>query len=404
MTGTCPVAGVSTVDFDHHDAALDDDRIWAAYAAVREHGNVAWSPAHGGFWVVSGFDAVRQALRDPGSFSSGEGHRIPGNAAVRSIPIDFDPPLHTAYRAIVMEALRPEKVRALRPWLNKTIDNLWSAFRDNGGGDAVSQVALPLPLAVLEKLIGFSPESVAQFREHTERLAASVTSPEQHAADRVAIAEVLRGELDRHRATRPDDYITWLLRAEIDGRLLEERELVSVLNTLAVAGHETTMNSVGSLLYLLATDAGLQRSVREERVPPAQVVEETFRFRTPAQMFSRYTTREVTLDGTTIPAGQWVLLLYAAANRDPARFADADVVRPGRPERGHLAFGWGIHQCVGAALARYELHTLLTTMNRSDPIALDGRPVFTGVEAGVHYGFRSLRLRFLPDDRGEVRA
>lgn len=397
MTAACPVTGAATVVFDHHDPALDDDRIWAAYEAVRKHGDVAWSSTHGGFWVVSGFDAVREALRDPEIFSSAEGHRVPGNAAVRSIPIDFDPPLHTAYRAVVMEALRPDKVRALRPWLDKTIDGLWSAFRDQGGGDAVAEVALPLPLAVLEKLIGFSPESAAQFREHTERLAASVTSTEQHARDRAAIAALLRDELARHRRLRPDDYITWLLRAEVEGRRLDERELVSVLNTLAVAGHETTMNSVGSLLYLLATEPGLQDAVRAEQIPPAQVVEEMFRFRTPAQMFARYTTREVTLAGVTIPAGQWVLLLYAAANRDPARFADPDEMRPGRPERGHLAFGWGIHQCVGAALARYELQTLLATMNRSAPIALDGRPVFTAIEAGAHYGFRTLPLRFLTE-------
>lgn len=396
MTTTCPVHGAATVGFDHHDPALADDRIWAAYAAIREHGDVAWSPAHGGLWVVAGFDAVRQALRDHETFSSGEGHRVPANPSVRSIPIDFDPPLHTAYRSLVMEALRPDKVRELRPWLDSTIDALWSAFRDKGGGDAIADVALPLPLAVLQQLIGFSPESVARFREHTERLAASVMSPDQHALDRAAIGELLRGELDRHRRTRPDDYVTWLLDAEVDGRRLDERELVSVLNTLAVAGHETTMNSVGSLLYLLATDTDLQRAVRRDRVAPTAVVEEMFRVRTPAQMFARHTTREVSIGGITIPEGQWVLLLYAAANRDPRKFAEADAVRPGRRERGHLAFGWGIHQCVGAALARYELQTLLTTMNRGGPIALDGAPDFIGIEAGVHYGIRALPLRFLP--------
>jgi cytochrome P450 len=396
----CPVAHVPTVDFDHHDPAHADERVWAAYEAVRAHGEVTWSPHHGGFWVITSFDGVRQALRDPETFSSGHGHRIPQNDAVRSIPIDFDPPLHTDYRALVTEALRPDKVRALRPFVTSTIGALWDALAARGHGDAVAEVALPLPLAVLERLVGFSHDSVLRFRDHTERLAATVTSQELHAIERAAIGQLLRDEIERHRRERPDDFITWLLGAEVEGRAIRDEEMVSVLNTLAVAGHETTLDSVGGLIYMLATDPELQASVRQPDCDAAAFVEEVFRLRTPSQIFGRYTTREVTVGDVTIPKDQHVMLVYAAANRDPGRYSDPASVKVGRPERGHLAFGWGVHQCVGQAVARMEMATLVEVMRRYPTFRLAGTPTSLGLLSGTNYGFRNLPIEFI-DPAGE---
>ncbi|MGP3535648.1 cytochrome P450 [Microbacterium sp. RD1] len=392
--GKCPFPHETLSSFDHHDPALSESRLWESYEALRASGRVAHSDRYGGFWILSSYDDVRSALRDPGVFSSAGGHRIPEVAAARAIPIDYDPPKHTAYREIMMRAIRPQRVKELDTFLRDTIRGLLGGFAAKGGGDFIADVALPLPLVVLTQIVGFSPETVQQFRRLTERIAATITDQDTQLAAREEFRATLRGEIDRHREERPDDYLTSLLDAQIDGRPLDDRELLSILNTVALAGHETTMNSAGHLFWLLANDAGLQERLRADPSVAPRYVEEMLRLRTPAQMFSRRLTQDVTIDGTTMAAGESVLLLYGSANRDDTQFDHADVFDIDRPARGHLAFGWGIHQCIGAPLARVELRMLLEEARALAPFRPGGEPEFGSIESGVHYGLRRLPLTF----------
>lgn len=389
MTG-CPA---HAVDLDPYDPALTHPGVWEVYDEVREPGPVAHSAARGGFYVLGRFDDVRTALRDPATFSSASGHRIPTDGTQKAPPIDFDPPLHTAYRRLMGPALDPRRVRALQPFLRARVEALVGDFVAAGGGDFVAAVALPLPLQVLIEIVGFSPGSVARFREVTEDLwsGMTATTPGEAVA---AIFELMYAEMADHRARRPDDYLTWLLDADVDGRPVSDDEIAGTLASLAVAGHETTMNSAGTLVHLLAADDALQAGLRAAPERAGDYVEEMLRLRSPAQNFARRTTREVDVDGTVIPAGAAVLLSYAAANRDPRQFPRPDEFDVSRAGRRHLAFGWGIHLCIGAALARAELRMLLECLVGHPPFRLDGEVEYGTLQGGNHLGPRRLPLRF----------
>lgn len=397
-TGKCPFPHEGMSSFDHHDPALSESALWTSYDAFRAAGRVGHSDRYGGFWVLSHYQDVQAALRDPAVFSSGFGHRIPEVASARAIPIDYDPPEHTVYREIMMRAIQPQRVKELDGFLRSTIRGLLRDFHAKGGGDFIADVALPLPLVVLTQIVGFSRETVGRFRELTERIAATITDEQTQFAARQEFRATLGRELERHRSERPDDYVTSLLDVEIDGRPLEDRELLSILNTLALAGHETTMNSAGHLFWLLANDPSLQEKLRADPGLAPRYVEEMLRLRTPAQMFSRRLTEDVTIDGVTMPAGDDVLLLYGSANRDDDRFDHASAFDIERPARGHLAFGWGIHQCIGAPLARVELRMLLEEAVELPPFTPSGEPSFGHIEAGVHYGLRRLPLAFAQEE------
>jgi cytochrome P450 len=387
----CPLADTG---FDPYHPDLTEPAIWDVYAQLHAAGPVAWSSAHGGFYIVTGFSDVRAALRDPAVFSSASGHRIPTDGSQTSIPIDFDPPLHTEYRALFAPALAPARVRALEPFLRTRIEGLVDDFIATDGGDFVGAVALPLPLAVLVEVVGFSEETVARFRAVTERLWGRFGAGMTFAEAAAEIGALMRGEMRDHAATRPDDFVTWLLDAEVDGRPIRDDEVVSALASLAVAGHETTMNASSALVFLLAADPRLQDRLRADAGVGPRIVEEMLRLRSPAQNFARRTTRDVEVAGVGIPAGSAVLLSFAAANRDPAQFPKPEHFDLDRPSGAHLAFGWGVHQCVGAALARLELRILLETLRARAPFRLAGAPRWSPLQAGNHLGLTTLPITF----------
>lgn len=387
-TGRCPVTA-----FDHNSPDLGEDNLWRAYEALRGPGGVAWSEEHGGFWIITAHAEARAALRDWETFASGWGHRIPVIGTPRAMPIDYDPPIHTDYRRVMAHALAPDRVRELQPFVHRLVDELVSDFHAAGGGDAVAAIALPMPLRMLTQVAGFSEGTVSQFRRLTEEMWAEVNHTDYDEA-RKGLRLLVEDEVDRHRAERPDDYLTWLLDAQVGDRAIDDDELARVLLTLAIAGHETTMNAASSLLWLLASDTGLQERLRGDPALAPAYVEEMLRLRTPAQNFARRTTRAVEVGGVQIPEDSRVLISLAAADRDGSVFADPTRFDADRSTRGHLAFGWGIHQCIGASLARAELRTLLETLCTYPPIRLAGEVRFSALQGGIHYGPTSLPLRF----------
>jgi cytochrome P450 len=392
---------VSTdIGFDPYDRELTEPSVWDAYTAARTAGRAVRSERRGGFWLLTGYDDVRTALRDPATFSSAFGHRIPTDGTQRAVPIDYDPPLHTAYRRLMTEALSPGRVRAMKPFLQETVTGLVQRFADHGGGDFVRDVALPLPLLVLTELVGFTTDTVHLFRDITEdmwrHLGAEADDVDFSGARR-QIYDLMRRELHGDHPTA--GFITSLQEADVDGRPLTEDEQISMLATLAVAGHETTMNSASTLVHLLVERPDRQDELRRNPELAPRYVEEMLRHRSPAQNFARRVTCPVALADRTLEEGDTVLLSFAAANRDPDRFADPDDFDPDRDPRGHLGFGWGIHQCLGAALARAELTILLTTLTTHAPLRSAGEARWGGLQGGNHLGPTSLPVRF--DTQGE---
>jgi cytochrome P450 len=390
----CPFGGdAPATDFDHNATTLSEESLWPAYEEMRSLGRVTRSGHHGGYYVVTGFDDVRSALRDSETFVSGHGHRIPVVGVPKAIPIDYDGTLHREYRRIMIAALTPRRIAAMQPFLRDLIGRLVADFHAAGGGDVVAQVALPLPLRVLVEVVGFSEHTVAQLRELTEAMWSVVNDVDYDEARR-EIRALIEEEIAGHRESPRDDFLSGLLDERVEDRPIAEDEIARTLITMAIAGHETTMNAASSLLWLLARDRDQQELLRGDPSLAPQFVEEMLRLRTPAQNFARHTAQEVAVGDTVVPEGARVLLSFAAANRDPAAFPDPDRFDVSRASRAHLAFGWGAHQCIGATLARTELKILLETLVAYPPFVLDGEATFHPLQGGIHYGPHRLPLRF----------
>jgi cytochrome P450 len=380
------------VDFDHHDPELNDKTVWEAYRQAREVGPVAWSESHGGFWMVTGYAEVMAALRDHETFSSADGHLIPAIGSTRSIPLDFDPPLHRQYRAVMTPPLARRHVEAMREVIRRFVEERLD-WADGTVFDGVEELALPLPLMVLQKLIGLSAEAAGQLRPLTEAMWKRVTT-EPLGTARAEIFALMRADLDRLANT--DTYIGRLLGQQVGDRPITTDEAVRVMAMFALAGHETTLHAVGNLLADLAGHPGLQRRVATDRDLIPSVVEESLRSRAPAHMFARTLRADATLGGARMKAGDKVMLVYAAGNRDPGYFSDPDSLDPDRQRRPHFSFGWGIHLCIGAPMVRMELQTIVDVIAARPTLRFAGEPEYSGLEGGHHMGPRRLPLVFQP--------
>ncbi|MER7002782.1 cytochrome P450 [Dactylosporangium sp. NPDC000555] len=369
--------------------------MWADYESLRALGAVTHSSHYDGFWLITSHDAAKQVLRNHDAFSSTPSHRLPQGNAPSVIPIDFDQPEHTAYRDAVVEAVRPHRLRAAGPFIVETVSAAVDAFYRRGGGEVRRGLSIQIPFRVLTGVLGISQETVEALLAQSDPPAGSQTDGQHHSTDQ-RIRALLVAEIAAHRS-RPapaGDYVDWLLTERVDAGLLTEAEAVDILLTLAVAGFRTTMNSISTLVYLLASDQRLQERLRADPSQSAYFVEEMLRLRSPAQNIARRTRCPVHIGDVEIPANERVVVSVAAANRDPAEYAAGAEFDPSRPARGHLAFGWGIHQCAGAPLARAELKALLESLCSYPPFRLDGDVEFGHIKEGIHFGPSSMHVRF----------
>jgi cytochrome P450 len=309
-------------------------------------------------------------------------------------PIEFDPPVHTALRNLMRPPLTNAEVKAIEPQIRSLVQELVEPLAAKGGGDLVGDLAVPLPLRVLSVVVGFSPRATDRIRALSEQLWAGMAADEDSSNFLPAYAGLLAEEIADVRAHPRGDYLSWLVTQEIAGRPVTDEELIGVLASLAIAGHETTMNSAANLLLHLARTPADQQRLRDEADVIPLAVEEGLRCWTATVNFARTLTRPVTIDGVTIPAGERVLLVYQAANRDPEEFEDAETFRLDRKPNHHLAFGQGIHFCLGAQLGRAELRILLEELvHNAPPFVLTGdAPRY--FEGGVHQCVKSIPVAF----------
>ncbi|SOD73144.1 cytochrome P450 [Jatrophihabitans sp. GAS493] len=390
----CPHSTPVPVNFDHNDQALTEDNLWQAYADLQSTGRVTYSQRYGGFYILSHYDDVKAALRDHDTFVSGLGHRIPTVSEGRDVPIDFDPPVHTSYRKPMAAAVTPTRVRALEPFLRGVARDLVQAFVAQGGGDVVSAISLPLPLRALTQVAGFSDDTIEGLHKATEEMWAQVYDADFDDAY-AGIKALMDAEVARHRAEDLGDYSNALLDTTvIDGAPVSDDLAARMLMSLAIAGHETTLNAASSLFWLLANDLESQDKLRADPGLAPQYVEEVLRLRAPIHQFGRRTSKDVVVDGVLIPAGSQVLVAYASANRDAEKFDRPDEFDPDRASRAHLTFGWGIHQCLGAPLVRAELKVLLETLCEFPRFLPAGEVTWGPLKGGAHYGPAHLPLQF----------
>jgi cytochrome P450 len=334
-----------------------------------------------GMWIVARYGDVRTVLADHERFSSDFDIRSPqwpspeveqvlasGHPEVRVL-LNEDPPAHTAVRTLVAGTFNPRRVRELTPSVRQLAGDLIDRFADAGHADLVGELAWPLPLQVICRLLGLPLADAEKIRSWIEALA-ELTSYSSGPAEQLAAAhesvafEHYLAEFIADRRARPGDDLTSALVTATDPALTDT-QLISLLITLIFGGHETTANLIGNTLLSLLSPAGADRSepVDLAAVDIDAAVEETLRRDPSVQGMFRSTRTDVELGGVTIPAGSTVFALIAAANRDPDTFHDPgtfDVDRTG--EQPHLAFGRGVHFCLGAPLARMEAREVITAV------------------------------------------
>jgi cytochrome P450 len=342
------------------------------WAALREHAPVHEHVAPYGarIWYVTQYDDVLAVLRDNQRFTKNPRWET----AVAHAPTGFggnlsqmisqnmlfaDPPDHTRLRALVGQAFTPRRVEALAPRVQAIAEELLERVRPHGRLEAIADFALPLPMLVIMELLGIPTADQSQVHEWSKAIIAPSRygiSLRQRRRNIRAFVEYVR-EVLAARQTRPqDDLITALVQAEeAGGDKLTETELTSMIALLFVTGHETVVNLIGNGLLALLTHPAQMAQLQAQPALLERAMEELLRFDGPVETSTtRWAREDVVLGGQAIRRGDVVRVVLASANRDAAVFAGADGLDFGRAENPHLAFGYGIHYCLGAPLARLE--------------------------------------------------
>ena len=341
-------------------------------------------------WVFSRFADVDAILRDHRHFSSDPRKRVASGRRA-SLPnveepsmLFLDPPDHTRLRALVNKAFTPRAVAALEPHIRELMTTLLDAVDDPAAFDLMEAVAKPLPVIVIAEMLGIPPEDRAQFAvwsDQRARILEPTLSPdERETADAAmrSLDEYLMPIISARRVDPKDDIISALAQAEEEGDKLTEREVLIMLRLLLVAGNETTTNLIGNGVLALLRHPDQLAAMREDPALIPSAVEELLRFDSPVQVDVRSVLDDCEVNGFRVRRGDNVVTLLGAANRDPDRFEAPDRLDVRRGDQNHLAFGRGIHHCLGAPLARLEGRVVLQALIErfSSLRLLEDRPAF----------------------------
>lgn len=414
-----------TAAFDPLDPAVIQCP-WPSYARLR-----AEEPVHRiehlDIWWVTRHDLVLDVVRNPAVYSNNFGRASmpqPPDIAARLAEVALDgwprvptmltadPPNHTRFRRLVSKAFSARAIAEMEPTIRAITSRLIDSWIDGGHVEVVSQFASPLPVEVIAAALMVPDDRLDDFKQWSDDSTAGIGT-------RRPVEELLAGErgvnafqhhfaaeLDRRRAKPRDDLLTRLLEARIDDddpdivdhRPLETAEMLSILQQILVAGHETTTKLLTEAMHLLGNHPGEWDRLRSDPLRVDSVVEEALRLATPSQGMWRITTSETTLGGVTIPAGARLFVSYAAANRDSGVFDDPDSFDPDRARLvEHLAFGKGTHFCLGAALARLEGRIALGELSRRiESYTLSASNDFEYLPSFMLRGLRRLEIDFVP--------
>jgi cytochrome P450 len=341
----------------------------AYYRRWREHGPVHRIRFRRGVpsWVIIGYAEGRAALADPRLRKSYESIREifrtkdpqalldPNSPALMGHMLNTDPPDHTRLRKLVNKAFTPRRVAALRPRIEEITTALIDAMAGCDEADLIQDFAQPLPVMVICELLGVPFSDREAFQSWAKILIGDGAEMDEHTRASAEMSQYLQGLVTAKREQPGEDLLSGLVQARDDGDELNDRELVSMAFLLLVAGHETTVNLIGNGTYALLRNKSQFDALREDRSAIPAAVEEFLRFDGPVGWATpRYTDEPVRIGDTDIPAGEIVYIALAAANHDPARYRGADDLDITTNASRHLAFGHGIHFCVGAPLARLE--------------------------------------------------
>lgn len=397
----------SGVSYNPLSAEMAQDP-YPAYAKLR-----ARDPVHRSrlmqAWLFSRYADVDTVFRDHRRFSSDTRKRTPSRGKRASLPIVEEPsmlfldqPDHTRLRALVSKAFTRRAVADLEPRIREVMTTLLDSVEDPSSFDLMAAVANPLPMIAIAEMLGIPPEDRAQFAIWSSQRA-RILEPTLSAAEKATADEAMRSLnaylkpiISARRAAPEDDIISALAQTEEEGDKLTEREVLIMIGLLLVAGNETHTNLIGNGMLALLRRPDQMAALREDAALIPSAVEELLRYDSPVQFSSRIAVEDCDVNGFGVRRGDDLVLLLGSANRDPDQFDAPDRLDIGRREQKNLAFGRGIHHCIGAPLARLEARVALETLiERFRSISLlDECPKFRS--AVVLRGLDSLRLAAVP--------
>ncbi len=355
-----------------------------AYRWLREHDPVHWSPSMNA-WVVTRYADVLEIFNRPARFSSDRFRKVDPRfaserPAVRAVAdvlgqwlVFRDPPDHTRLRGLLQRSFTPRHLEKNRDRIQATADALLDEVQDRGEMDFIRDFAFPLPALVIALLLGAPRSDIEPIKAWSDQLAAylggAIDEKDNFTEASAGVAKLVDyfRELLREKARQPADDLMSLMRAEYEGDRLSDEEVVSNCVLLLFAGHETTTNLLGNGLFHLLRHEDQLAALRDEPSLTPSAVEEFLRYDGPVPASTKIATEDVEWHGARIRAGEMVLPFMSSANRDPAQFERPDELDLRRSPNRHVAFGFGIHFCLGAPLARLEADLAFRTLLRRLP-------------------------------------
>ncbi|WP_277751667.1 cytochrome P450 [Prescottella subtropica] len=387
---------------------------WPMYAALREHDPVHHvvpeSAPQDDFWVLTRHADVYGAARDAATFSSAEGLTMSygelDKIGLRDNPplVMLDPPAHTQFRRLVARGFTPRQVEAIEPEVRRFVVDRIEGLRSTGGGDIATELFKPLPSMVVAHYLGVPAEDRGQFDGWTDAIVAANATGDPLAAQH-AVVELMTyfgGLIERRRTeaasgSAGDDTISHLVAAGVgaDGDVSGLLSILGFAFTMVTGGNDTTTGMLGGTVQLLTQRRDQRQLLLDDPTLIPGAIEELLRLTSPVQGLARTTTRDVDIDGVTIPAGRKTLLVYGSANRDPLVFGDdAEELDVLRDPRLIMTFSSGNHHCLGAAAARMQARVALEELLARCPdfdVDIDGVEYASGnyVRRPTHVPFRA---------------
>jgi cytochrome P450 len=358
-------------------------------------------------WVISDYEGVKRALHDHETFSS---RAAPPGGKPFDWLIFQDPPRQTKLRNLIMRAFTPRSIAGLEPRIRELSRELLNETIERGEMDLTADYSVPLPLMVIAEMLGIPIRDRPQFKRWADAildLSNTISGGEEAARvgrnfgeATVEMKSYLTGLLEERRAAPKDDLLTRLVQAEMDGERLTEEEILGFFQLLLLAGSETTTNLISNaILCFVEHPAELDRLRASPALLPS-AIEEVLRYRSPVQVVFRAMKRDVEIHGQVIPEGKLVLVAIGSANRDPRQFEDPGRFEVGRDPNVHLAFGHGIHFCIGAPLARLEARIAIPDLlSRLKGFRLASDAPWQPRSAFHVHGPTRLPIRFEPGNR-----
>jgi cytochrome P450 len=396
---TTSVDGRQMTDFDLNDRSLGD-RQPGVLAELRDRCPVGYSTRHGGFWHLSSYEDCKSAARDYQRFTTVEGLLIPASGAtIRVIPPEIEPPQHTKYRKMLMAFFSAGAVTEYEPLVADIVSGTLRSFVHRGAADLAQDFAVQIPPLVITGVFGIDPRYSEEMRALGERFIETQIAEDVEArrAAAVELEHWVQARIDERRGGPSVDVLAQIVNAEIDGEPMTAERVLGMVRVLIMAGHETTIHSIASLLYRVAATPGLRDRLLADRSLIPRAVNESLRLDSPVLYLGRTVTEDTEIKGDRLGAGDKVALLYAAANRDPAQFPDPDTFDLDRDPNSHLAFGSGRHRCLGEHLAALEMTVALNAVLDTIPdYQIDPAKQVVWNSGGVSCGVISLPVVFSP--------